>query len=88
MGFGTVQLRLHSTSADKKPIGDATLTITAVMNQHGMLGVPSVLTDHSLMVRIPAVCARPRYGRKKMAIAALHVVQGECTMTLLLFLLL
>jgi YtkA-like len=45
-GIGTRPITVTLTGADKKTINDATITVTAVMNQHGMLSVPLTLTAH------------------------------------------
>jgi len=45
-GVGTRPITVTLTDADKKPLNDATITVTAVMTQHGMLGVPLLLTIH------------------------------------------
>jgi hypothetical protein len=46
-GVGTRPITVTLTDADKKPLRDATITVTAVMTQHGMLGVPLRLTTHA-----------------------------------------
>jgi hypothetical protein len=45
-GVGMRPITVTLTDADKKPLNDATITVTAVMTQHGMLGVPLQLTSH------------------------------------------
>ncbi|NBU63457.1 MAG: hypothetical protein EBS29_02975 [Chloroflexia bacterium] len=46
-GIGTRPITVSLTDSDKKPLRDATLTVTAVMTQHGMMGVPLTLTNHA-----------------------------------------
>ncbi len=46
-GVGTRPITVTLTDADKKPLNDATITVTAVMTQHGMLSVPLPLTTHA-----------------------------------------
>ncbi len=45
-GIGTRPITVTLTSIDKIPITDATVTVTTVMTQHGMLGVPLPLMAH------------------------------------------
>lgn len=45
-GVGMRPITVTLTDANKKPLNDATITVTAVMTQHGMLGVPLQLTSH------------------------------------------
>jgi len=46
-GIGTRPITVTLTDSGKKPLNDATITVTAVMTQHGMLGVPLQLTPHT-----------------------------------------
>ena len=45
-GIGTRPITVTLTRSDKTPVPDATVMVTAVMTQHGMLGVPLTLTPH------------------------------------------
>jgi hypothetical protein len=46
-GIGTRPITVTLTRSDKTPVPDATVMVTAVMTQHGMLGVPLTLTPHA-----------------------------------------
>jgi len=78
-GIGIRPVTITLTSTDKKPIGDATITVFAVMNQHGMLGVPLTLTPHADGTYTSDALDLNMAGEWQLQ---LHIVQGSVNDTM------
>lgn len=78
-GIGTRPITVTLTSLDKKSIPDATVTVTAVMTQHGMLGVPLTLIAHPDGTYTSDALDLNMAGEWQLQ---LQIVQGDATDTL------
>ena len=78
-GIGTRPITVTLTRSDKTPVPDATVMVTAVMTQHGMLGVPLTLTPHPDGTYTSASLDLNMAGEWQLQ---LQIVQGATTDTL------
>lgn len=78
-GIGIRPITINLTGSDKKPINDATVTVFAVMKQHGMLAVPLILTPGGEGTYTSDVLDLNMAGEWQLQ---LHIVHGNVNDTL------
>lgn len=79
IGIGTRPITVTLTSSKKALITDATVTLTAVMTQHGMLSVPLRLRAHPDGTYTSDALDLNMAGEWQLQ---LHIVQGDITDTI------